>query len=188
MARTYISFVSLVDTIGIEDATALCRAHGGRPCYIARTPEKCCALNGIISAVAVESLCAALGGEEYMLPLPPDRRVPIKVLVARLLEEGRTLSEAAREAGCSQRYVEMIRRDLKLPKPAPRPTTEVVIPSAPRPAKKYAVLELLVNNNEGLSVREIADRTGASESHVYCLRREFRIPPYRVRTSADSEA
>lgn len=120
MARTYLSFPQLVDIIGTEDATALCRAHGGRPCYIARTPEKC-ALNGIISSVAVESLCAEFGGEEYMFPLPPGRRVPIKVLVARLLEEGKSLSETARCAGCSQRYCEMVRRDLKLPKPAPLP-------------------------------------------------------------------
>lgn len=110
MARTYLSFVALVDIIGEADATALCKQHGGCAVYIAKRPEKC-ALVGIICAVAVESICAELGGEEYMLPLGPFRRVPIKEAVAAMLEAGFSHTEVARECGCTVRYSAMVARD-----------------------------------------------------------------------------
>ncbi len=113
MARSYISFPQLVDIIGIVDATALCKQHGGCAVYIAKRPEKC-ALVGIICAVAVESICAELGGEEYMLPLGPFRRVPIKEAVAAMLEAGFSHTEVARECGCTARYSAMVARDTGL--------------------------------------------------------------------------
>lgn len=121
MARSYLSFPQLVDIIGEVDATALCRRHGGCAVYVAKTPERC-SLVGIISMAAVESICAELGGEEYMLSRGPFRPVPIKEAIAVMLESGATHTEVAKEVGCTARYVAMVKSDLSpRRKPAPKP-------------------------------------------------------------------
>ena len=130
MARSYVSFPQLVDIIGIADAMALCKQHGGCAVYIAKRPEKC-ALVGIISGCGVESLCAELGGEEYMLPLGPFRKVPIKEAIVAMLEAGLSHTEVARECGCTTRYSAMVAQNTGIKatphkKPQKASTDEVV--------------------------------------------------------------
>jgi transposase-like protein len=176
MARSYLSFAALVDIIGEADALTLCKQYGGMAVYISKTPERC-ALNGIIGGCAVESLCAELGGEEYMLARGPLHRPPIKEVIATLLEAGASLREAAKECGCSTRYVHYVRRDIGLtpPRPASKP-------------KKQKILEVLRANPENLSVREIAEKFECSRDYIYGLRSEYQIARIEATQKARSEA
>ena len=162
MARLYLSFPQLVDIIGEADALTLCKQHGGCACYIPKRSERC-ALNGIISGCAVESLCAEYPGEEVMLPRGPLHRPPIKEAIASMLEAGASLSEVAREIRCTTRYVHYVRRDIGLnpPRPATKP-------------KKQKILEAIRENSE-LRPRDIAERFGVSVAYVYSLRSEYGV-------------
>ncbi|HCU70109.1 MAG TPA: hypothetical protein DGF30_13045 [Desulfomicrobium sp.] len=125
MARTYLSFVALVDIIGEADATALCREYGGFAIYVSKRPERS-HLAGTISGCAVENLCSSFGGEEVMLARGPFRPVPIKEAIVAMLEAGASIAETAKEVGCTVRYVAMVRANLTpCRKPAaPRRRTE----------------------------------------------------------------
>lgn len=127
MARSYVSFPMLVSIIGEEDAVALCRAHGGMALYVTAKPERS-SLVGIICGCAIESLTAAYGSEEIMLPRGPLRPVPIKECVVAMLEAGHSHSEVARECGCTTRYSQLVAQNTDL-KPTPRR-------KAPKPRRK----------------------------------------------------
>lgn len=181
MARSYISFPQLADIVGEADAVALCEHYGGMALYIAKTPERC-ALNGIISGCGVESICAELGGEEYMLPIGPFRKVSIKERIVAMLESGASHSEVARECRCTTRYVEIVARDIGIPKPKKAVKPKVLTPQAVKPqrqVKKPQILAMLMDNVERLSVREISERFGVSRDYVYEIRREHQVSPYK---------
>lgn len=175
MARHYVSFFLLVDIMGEPDALALCREHGGLPLYVAQTPERS-SLAGLLSPVAIESLCAEFGGEEIQLSSSPLHRPPIKQRLAAMLEAGASLSVAARTCGCSARYAHYVRRDLG-------------ISSKRRVPKKPKILAAL---REGLPPREIAGKFEVSVDYVYSLRSEYGIPrpeaPQDASTGTDGEA
>ncbi|NCC04984.1 MAG: hypothetical protein EOM37_13305 [Proteobacteria bacterium] len=169
-SSSYISFVALVGIIGEADADALCRAHGGRTIYISK-PDRC-SLRGIISDAGVESLCSEYRGEQITLPRGTAAPALVKERLVKLLELGKSITDAAREAGCTARYAQMVRRDAGLPPSvaAPRP------PKPPKPrreTKRDLILQALMHNPEGLSPREIAEQLGVCSKYVQQVRREY---------------
>ncbi|NCC85252.1 MAG: DNA-binding protein [Clostridia bacterium] len=184
MARLYVSFPALVAVIGEADAARLCERHGGLALYITQKPERC-SLNGIISGVAIESLCAEFPGIEILLPIGPHRKPPLKESIVSMLEAGVSHSAIARELRCTSRYVEMVSRDAGFNKP------RAVKPKVQKPKRRVAKQEILAtlkNNTESLSVKEVAAKFGVNPHYVYDLRREHEIPPYKPRTGVAGEA
>lgn len=186
MGRSYISYVQLVDIVGETDANALCQRFGGQAVYIGKKPEKS-PLHGVISPCAVESLCGEFRAEELQLPMGPRRKPTVKEVIGPMLERGMSTAQIAEELGVTSRCVQIARRDVGRPTPkrvaAPRPRPE------PKPrGRKREILDQLRNNQENLSVRQIAEKFGVSPEHIYHLRAEYQIPPYRGRTAQAGNA
>ncbi len=107
MSLRWISLDELSQVVGAVEATALCRAYGGRNPYLPRRPRPGHPLERIIGRAALETLAAYAGG--YHLDLPNLRRPnPAKEQIWDALDAGRSHEDIADEFKVGTRYVRLV--------------------------------------------------------------------------------
>ena len=109
MMSEWVSRPDLEELIGREAAEQLCKALGGVPFYVPITPKPGIELAKIVGFGRACALCAAFGGAYVTVPLG-NRPEPYKVRIMRLIDEGKTPPQIARELGTTERYVRTIMR------------------------------------------------------------------------------
>jgi hypothetical protein len=122
------SRAQLEGLIGADATERLLAKYGGQSLYFPRRETAGQAIMQVVGAVAFEILRFEFGTLNVNLPGKP-RPPAVKEQIAQLLEVGLSINEIAERAGCSGRYVSMIKADLGLSKatprrkPAPKPRT-----------------------------------------------------------------
>lgn len=115
MARLWISGVDVAELIGSEKAEALLTEYAGRSVYIPKDASRQ-KFTPVVGEEANAILSREFPGIDCAFPSTVGRPA-MKERIRELIEQGRTCTEVVRIVKCSERYCEMIRRDLKLPKP-----------------------------------------------------------------------
>lgn len=98
------AFARIVEIVGDDAARAICRAFGGRECYIAAFPRQGVGLAKVIGIDAAEKLAKEFGSHKIS---PPTMKITLK---ERILAENGTLTEIAARLGTSRSYVCQVKR------------------------------------------------------------------------------
>ncbi len=107
MGECWVSYPTLRDLVGADEATALCANHGGVPVFVPRSPDTSSHLGRIVGAAALRTLCRLYGGN--WITVPNARKAEVrKGEVLRLLEDGVSHSEIALHLGVTERYVRAV--------------------------------------------------------------------------------
>lgn len=98
----------------VDDALKLARAWGGTKRYIPETPCSTSRICQIIPLEAALALVPVYGGNSHDIPNMGGKAGPLSKVKQRLKRlDHLPTTDAAREAGCTARYVRMMRREWK---------------------------------------------------------------------------
>lgn len=111
MASRWVSMVELEMLIGKEAAQVLCRHAGGVSHRCPVHPHTDTLFARLIGAPALKKLCQAYGGE--MIVLPNGQHTTKKMDIVARLEQGKSCRQIAMELGLTERWVEIVAKDLR---------------------------------------------------------------------------
>ncbi|MDY0274781.1 MAG: Mor transcription activator family protein [Desulfomicrobium sp.] len=111
MAAISVSWPRLVDIIGKDAATALCKKYGGVDVFV---PKKAHfgELPKLIGESAMQDLSACFGGEYIMLPNEVNKPKPVKSAIIERLEKGHSPREVAMEYKVTLAWVRRLNAQL----------------------------------------------------------------------------
>lgn len=118
MSAYSISWPELVDLIGHEAATALCQHYGGLTKYVPADSKRG-DLRKLIGQAAADTLASMHGGETLELPNRVNKPEPKKPQILRLLEGGLSVRQVAMQAGVTENWVKMLKRQHFKPRVSP---------------------------------------------------------------------
>jgi hypothetical protein len=95
----------------VDDALKLARTWGGTKRYVPEAPCSTSRICRIISLEAALALVPAYGGSSHDIPNMGGKAGPLSKVKQRLKRfDHLPTTDAAREAGCTARYVRMVRK------------------------------------------------------------------------------
>ncbi|HCU68157.1 MAG TPA: RNA helicase [Desulfomicrobium sp.] len=118
MSAYSISWPELADLIGHEAATALCQHYGGLTKYVPADSKRG-DLRKLIGQAAADTLASMHGGETLELPNRVNKPEPKKPQILRLLEGGLSVRQVAMQAGVTENWVKMLKRQHFKPRVSP---------------------------------------------------------------------
>lgn len=122
MSAYAISWPELTDLVGHEAATVLCQHYGGVSKYVPADSKRG-DLRKLIGMAAADTLANMHGGETLELPNGINKPEPKKPRILGLLEEGLSVRQVAMQAGVTENWVKMLKRQHF--KPRVKPSKEV---------------------------------------------------------------
>ena len=118
MSAVWISDAELADLLGRETTRVLTRILGGQRVYVPARASEGHRIARAVGMAGMRALCAAYGGLLISLPNGREKDTARKRAFA-LLREGRSLSQVADACDITQRYAEMLSRELREMESAP---------------------------------------------------------------------
>lgn len=111
MAAVWVPLVRLEAIMGVDAARILCTAMAGEPVYVGQKPRQ--EMVDLVGEGPAMALSKHYGGSDILLPTAMIRPEPKKTRVAELVESGASIRDIVRECGCTARYVQDVKKDLR---------------------------------------------------------------------------
>lgn len=118
MSRKWVTFDAVTAAVGSDTAGMLCGELGGMTWYLPATANPSHPVAVSVGMEGMAALCAAFGPGQVTFPRL--RRVKnYKPDIIHRLQQGGSCRDIAVEIGVTERYVQRIRKDLRMPRRAP---------------------------------------------------------------------
>lgn len=109
-----VSFVDIKAAIGLQAAAELCDEFGGTTITVPARPKATHPLARALGIETVKKLYAVFGNQKLSLPLGPNRgQAGRRAHAARLIEQGWSVTEAARQADMHERTAWNIKAEMR---------------------------------------------------------------------------